>query len=260
MKNNRINALWSPVLCFTFLLSGVFSNSLQAQNDNPGIIMSLTEFTVKAGHNTQFTEGIKTWKTCYLENKGEWTWNMWQRIQGEGNVYVLTSTMANWAEMDNTSDEAAQACQNMVRDLINPNVEKTVQNMARSIPDLSKTSPSEGSVANVFFFRVKNSTKFRGVVDEVENVLNRVEGEPRGYWYGAVGGDLNAPHYFVSTLYSNFAAMDADRDDVWTVVEKADGKKKRDQLQADFRDSVEQVWSFMFRKVDEISHTGSQVN
>ncbi len=222
--------------------------------------MSMTEFTVKPGHNTQFREGIKTWKDCYLENDGEWTWNMWQRIQGEGTVYVLTSTMANWAEMDDTSDEAGQACQNLARDLITPNVEKAVQNMARSIPDLSKATSAEGSVANVFFFRVNNTSKFRDVVDEVENTLNRVEGEPRGYWYNVIGGDLNAPHYFVSNIYDNFAAMDANRDDVWTVVENADGKKKRNQLQADFRDAVENVWSYMYRRADDISHNGNQTN
>ena len=67
---------------------------------NESILLNLSEITVKPGHNAQFIQGVKAWKECYLENNGEDKWNMWKRVQGEGNVYTMTSVMANWAEMD----------------------------------------------------------------------------------------------------------------------------------------------------------------
>jgi len=230
-------------------------NTVQAQNNSR--ILSMTEFTLKQGHNTQFREGIKAWKNCYLENNGEWTWNLWSRVQGEGNVYLLASYMDKWAEMDDASDEAGQACQNLAVNLINPSVEKTVSNMARTMPDMSKDVVDGTEVVSVYLWRINNSTKFLEAIRSVQSSLKKQEGDLRGYWYNSVGGDLNAPHYFVVTSYPNFAAMDKPMDGVWDVVEKADGKKKREQLQADYRDAVDQSWSYMYRRVGDLSHAGN---
>ncbi|MGF1670528.1 MAG: hypothetical protein ACFCU6_08780, partial [Balneolaceae bacterium] len=201
--------------------------------------MSITEFTIKSGHDTQFREGVSAWKTCYLENDGEWEWNMWRRVQGEGIVYGLTSFMNHWAEMDD-EDEAGAACQSLAQSMIVPHIKSSVRNMSRTMPDISKAPSEAMEVASVFYWRVKNGTKFMNTVRSVESALRKVEGEPRGYWHSSIGGDLNAPHYFVVTPYADFAAMDTPMDSVWDVVEKADGKKKRDQLQADYRESLEQ--------------------
>jgi hypothetical protein len=85
------------------ILTGLFAiPAAQAQDEEGSMILSATEFTIKPGHNTQFMEGVKAWKACYLEHEGEWTWNLWSRVQGEGNVYILASFMENWAEMDDT--------------------------------------------------------------------------------------------------------------------------------------------------------------
>ena len=43
---------------------------------------------------------IRYFNLSYLKNKGTEHWNVWHRVQGKGDVYVLTGTMANWAEMD----------------------------------------------------------------------------------------------------------------------------------------------------------------
>lgn len=60
----------------------------------------MSEITVKPGQESEFNEGEKLWKKCYLENKGTDKFNIWRRVQGEGIVYVLTRMMDNWAEMD----------------------------------------------------------------------------------------------------------------------------------------------------------------
>lgn len=239
------------------LIMGLASQNALAQDEEPSMILSMTEFTIKPGHGTQFREGIKVWKECYLENEGDWNWNIWSRMQGEGNVYVLTSYMENWAAMDDRSDEAGRECQNLARNLINPNVEKATSNMARTIPSVSKTPGAANDVVNVLYFRVKNGTLFRETVSEVVSTIRDVEGEPRGYWYDGIGGDVNAPHYFLVTPYENFAAMDEQRDGVWTVVENEHGSDKSDELLTNFRESVDESWSYIYRRVADLSHPGN---
>jgi len=239
------------------LVTGFFTPTAQAQEEG-SMIISMTEFVVKPGHNTQFVEGVKAWKECYVENEGEWTWNMWSRVQGEGNVYGLTSFMENWSQMDDSSDEAGQACQNLAVHLINPNVEKATANMARTIPSMSRAPGVSMDVISVMYWRVKNGTLFRETVSEVVSTISSVEGGSRGFWYSAVGGDLNAPHYFVVTPYENFAAMDVDRDGPWEVVEKEHGADKRAELQSNYRESVDQSWSYMYRRIADLSYSGTE--
>ena len=79
--------------------------------ENEGYLLTMSEITVKQGQNDAFTAGVKAWKECYLENNGEDKWNMWRRMQGEGNVYIFSGTMTSWAEFDNDSgDEAGKNC------------------------------------------------------------------------------------------------------------------------------------------------------
>ena len=241
-----------------FLITALASQNTWAQDNEESVIMSLTEFTIKPGHNTQFVEGVKTWKECYLEHEGEWTWYMSRRVQGTGNVYALRSYMENWAEMDDASDEAGEACQNLVVNLINPNIEKATTHLSRFIPSISKAGGS-ADVVNVMYVRVKNGTQFMETVREVESIVGDVEGEPRGYWYGSIGGDINAPHYSLATPYENFAAMDEERDHVWTVVENELGEEKRAELQSNFRESVDQIWSYMWRNVPDLANRAATI-
>lgn len=258
MKTQNISKTILSVLVACIFTGLISTPSAQAQAEEGSMILSATEFTVKPGHNTQFREGVKAWKACYLEHEGEWTWNMWSRVQGEGNVYILSSFMENWAEMDDPSDEAGQACQNLAVNLINPNIEKSNRNLSRTMPSMSRAPGGAMDVINVSYWRVKNGSLFRETVSEIVSTVRSVEGEPRGWWYSAIGGDLNAPHYFVVTPFENFAALDVQRDGVWTVVENQHGAEKRDELQNKYRESVDQFWSYMFRRVADLSHGGSE--
>lgn len=229
-----------------------------AQDNEESVIMSLTEFTIKPSHNTQFREGVKTWKECYLEHEGEWNWYMSRRVQGTGNVYALRSYMENWAEWDDASDEAGKACQNLAVNLINPNVEKATTHLSRTIPSISKASGTPGDVVNVMYVRVKNGTLFRETVREVTSAIRDAEGDAREWWYREIGGGLDAPHYSAVTPYENFAAMDEERDGVWTVVENELGEEKRAELQNNFRESVDEIWSYMWRNDKELSRNSGE--
>jgi hypothetical protein len=229
------------------------SNKVQAQEIEKGFLLSMTEFTIKPGHDEQFREGIKAWKKCYIESKGDWTWSIWHRMNGEGNVYILTSRMANWAEMDET-DEAGKNCLTIAREQINPHIETSEDNFARFMPDNSKAYPNADMVLWVTSWQVNNGTKFKEIVKLLTDATKQAEGSPRGYWYSLMGGSKDAADFFVATPFANFSAMDVDRDNVWDIYEKANGKESRNQLQAELRESVKDSWSYILKRDTELSH------
>ena len=248
-----IRLLHANFLLMIFAFSTIVSNGLQAQEKEKGFILSMTELTIKPGHDNQFKEGVKAWKACYLENKGEWTWNVWHRMNGEGNVYILTSRMANWAEMDET-DESGKNCYDLVRDLINPHIESSVDNFARFMPDYSRTYPNSDPVLWVTSFQVNDGTKFKEIVKEVTDATSKVEGSPRGFWYSFMGGSKNTEDVLVATPFKNFAELDVEKENVWNIYEKANGKEKRDQLQADFRETIKESWAYLYMLDADLSH------
>ena len=253
MKLNNSHLKKLTIVFTLFFAVTLFSNQATAQEEEKGFILSMTEFTIKKGHDNQFKEGIKAWKACYLENGGTWTWNVWSRIQGEGNVYVMTSGMDKWAEMDE-KDEAGKECRDLARDLIYPHIETTERNFARFMPELSKTYPNSDNVLWVTSFQVENWRKFKEIIKEVGDAVVQAEGSPRGYWYSVMGGNRDNEDFFVATPFKDFAAMDVERDNVWTIYENANGKKKRDEMQAEFRGATKEIWSYMYKRVEEISH------
>jgi hypothetical protein len=229
---------------------------LALSQGNNSYLLNMSEITVKQGHDAQFVEGVKAWKKCYADNGGTDKWNFWRRVQGEGTVYVLTSTMANWAEMDKDDDAAGKACRMNVVNLIIPNVKSFEYNIAQSMPNLSRSSamPETTSLVWVYNIKTSNSASFLEAVGEMTTTLKKAEGDSRGTWYNVQGGAPDRSNYFISVPYDNFAAMDVDSDGVWKVYEKANGKAKTDALRAKFRASVSSDWSYMYTLNKELSN------
>lgn len=222
--------------------------------DNESFMLNITEITVKNGHNAQFVEGVKTWKKCYKDNKGEDPWNMWRRVQGEGTVYALTSRMANWAEMDEDGDEAGRACRMQVVNLIMPHVKSVNYNIARFMPKISATnSMDDATVVWVWNVQASNSRDFMDVVNEIASALKKADGDRRGTWYSVQGGGTEAADYFVAVPYKNFAEMDVDRDGVWTIYEKQNGKSKTDALRNKMNGSISNEWSYLYSLSKDMS-------
>ncbi|SDA39121.1 hypothetical protein SAMN03080617_00228 [Algoriphagus alkaliphilus] len=224
------------------------------QSDPLGPLMSVTEFTIKPGHEVQFQEGVKAWKSCYLAEKGEWTWRVWQRQQGEGNVYVLASDMPNWAEMDKT-DPVGSNCASLVTAIINPHIEKATNHITRLHPALSMSTPTTDELISVGFYELHASEahKFIPIIREIAASLTKAEGAPRGYWYSWVTMSPDSPNYHVVNPYKNFAAMDITRNNVWDIYEKEHGKEKRDAMQAQFRSTLKNVWTYLYKLNKDMS-------
>lgn len=216
-------------------------------------ILTMSELTIKQGHNEQFKAGVKMYKECYEKNNGTDSWNLWSRLQGEGTVYVLTGMVKNWTEFDK-DDEAGKACRDIVINMIMPHIEKNVYHLASTMPEMStkKVTPDR-TVVWVTYFKVKNSTLFNATVKDVHNTLKAVEGDIRGSWYSFMGGAEDAPDYMVSTSYKNLAELDIEKEGVWKVMENKLGVKKAEQMRNDFRNSLDASWGYTYILNKEMS-------
>jgi hypothetical protein len=236
------------------ILMIVMSKNSVAQQDPLGRLVSITEFTIKPGHDAQFRQGVKSWKACYLENMGEWTWRMWQRQQGEGNVYTLASDMANWAEMDN-DDEPGNKCQDLIRVLINPHIEKATSHITRFQPSISNGQPADGEIMRVSFYKLNsvNGYKMLEVVKEVEEIRKKAGKTSSGFWYSWITASPESPNYHFVNRYKDYASMDITQENVWEMVENEVGKEKRNELQATFRSSLESTWNYIYKLDKDMS-------
>lgn len=242
----KISKTILSIACFLLMLP----LTILAQEDE-SFIMNTTAFTIKFGHDSDFTEGVKKWNKCYKDNKGTESWNVWHRLQGKGNVYVLTSTMENWAEMDK-SDEAGKACRSIAEDLIIPHIENSEFNTNRFMPNYSRKTNLEGmSIVWVYSFKVNNSLVFNEVVKDVTTTIAQKEGDNRGFWYAVMAGE--GANYFVSTPYKSFADLDTDTDNVWQVYESAHGAAKTKAIREKFNAALEDVWSYTYTLETELS-------
>ncbi|MCA0133684.1 hypothetical protein [Winogradskyella alexanderae] len=228
---------------------------LMGQNDNSSVINNVTHIKVKMGHDAQFMEGVKMYKKCYAENGGEGTWNFWNRVQGANSVYAVTDTMENWAEMDEGPDEAGSKCRYLFSDFILPHMEKMDYMITKSMPEISNDSTEPSANVWVTYFRVSNSSDFMDVVKAVSGAVKKAEGDERAYWYGAQGGGEQDADYLVAWPFENYAELDKDMDGVWTVYEKANGKKKTDEMRAKFDKSIDGRWSYIYSKNMDMSKT-----
>ena len=237
------------LLCLILLLPLIV-----VSQENESFLLNLTEMTVKNGHDAQFKEGVKSWKKCYQENEGKDKWNVWHRVQGEGSVYTITSTMANWAEMDDDNNAAGKECRMIAVNLIRPHIKSRNYNIARSMPLVSRSTPMPEDTKLVWVYNVKtsNSDSFKEAVKEINAAIKKAEGDSRATWYNVQGGQ--GADYFVAVPYKNFADLDADRDGVWKIHEKANGKAKTDALKAKLRASVSNDWSYMYTLNEELSN------
>lgn len=217
-------------------------------------ILQMFELKIKMNQGQKFSEGMKKWKDCYLENKGVDTWNVWNRVQGESGVVAVTFYMDKFAEMDEGPEEADTACQEIFRNDVFPYVESMQRNMATTMPAISRSPSTDNQVVWVTFFSTNNSTDFNEVVKEVSSTYREVKGEPLGYWYDFVGGGPDAPDYMVSLPYKNYAGLDAEWDGPWDVYEQKHGKDKMTKMRAKFREALKESWAYMYKLNEDLSN------
>lgn len=236
-----------------FLLLLLTSFVMTSQEEQ-SYLLNVSELKIKHGHDEQFTEGVKKFKSCYQGNQGTDKWNIWKRLQGNGNVYVLTSTMENWAEMDKDDEEQAdKECQDIVKEFILPHIESSSYSIARSLPNLSRSPDENMRLVWVTFFDVNNTPEFQEIIEEINSAVKENEGKPRGVWYSYVGGAVGDPNFMISVPYKDFAELDMERDGPWEVMEKKHGKEKTGEIRSKFRNSVNNIWSYLYTLKEDLS-------
>jgi len=87
----------------------------------------------------------------------------------------------------------------------------------------------------------------------VTSAIKEDEGEPRGIWYSYMGGAVGDPNYMVSVPYKNFAELDMERDGPWEMMEKKHGKAKTEEVRSRFRNSVNNIWSYLYTLKEDLS-------
>ncbi|MCG2590954.1 hypothetical protein [Rhodohalobacter sulfatireducens] len=256
MNTTKIGKWAIQLLACTIILMGMNTN-MQAQDDseNEPMLLSISEFTIKTGHNLAFQEGVKTWKSCYLENDGKWTWNMWYRMNGEGTVYYLTSYSASWTDFA-AEDPAGQACYRQAAELIMPAVEKVEDHFSWTKPEWSLTpGDSQNTVVEVAYFRVKDRMIFNSLVTDVMEIIEESQGSKRSMWYESQGGGPDGFHYMNVFPYENMEALDEPVESAWSIIAEAEGEDTRDEYYEDYKNSVENSWMYIFRLNEEMSHS-----
>jgi hypothetical protein len=219
-------------------------------------LLTLSEITVKQGHNAQFMEGVKKWKECYNKEEGKDSWAFWSRVQGEGNVYGISGDMPNWAEMDN-EDMASKSCRMIVMNFITPHIEKVNYNITKKLPAWSrKSKKTDTKIVWITYFRVKNDVLFTELIKEITETIISEEGEPRGNWYGFMGGSEDAPNYMVSDLFKSYAGIDEGekKNSPFGIYKKVKGDKKANQMMDKWISAVDGSWSYLWELNTELSN------
>ncbi|MBK8711713.1 MAG: hypothetical protein IPL97_07580 [Niastella sp.] len=221
--------------------------------ESKGTLLNISEITVKPGQDAQFNEGVKLWKECYVKHHGTDHWNIWHRVQGIGNVYVLAGPMEKWADMDK-KDTSGDACNKTVRDFIMPHIEKVDYNIAQSIPEFSRETLKDTKLIWVTFFKIKNTPDFMDAVKGLNAAIKTTEGSYRWYFYKIMGGSPETADYFFTQPYKGFADLDNDQSSVWKVYEKVNGAKATDAIRTKIRNAITLNWSYLYTLSEDLSN------
>ncbi|MGQ4276892.1 hypothetical protein ACQ5ES_07590 [Pseudidiomarina sp. E22-M8] len=247
----KINLITTLAFSFALLAS---PTAFADDHEEESFYLSISELSVKLGHTKAFKDGVKAVKKCYQDAKGKEPWSIWNRVQGAGNVFVVTSTYENWQGFF-ADDESDKTCRSVVRDHVIPHIDSTYHKIASFKSDWSNIESPSGNFVAVYNFKVTNYELFNVTVGAIEDGL-KDDGGPGAAWYSVIGGRDQAD-YFVVEYFADAAALDADDPSVWKRLEAAVGKAEADKLRKDFRQSVGEWWSYMYARYDDLSYTPS---
>ncbi len=112
----------------------------QAQEE-PGVVARWTYWTIKAGMEDQFEEGLKRHNAFHKSQNDDWALHTWQVVTGKNSgKYVRGSFDHHWADFD-AEDEMAEADAADSATNIDPYIEAGRPAIYNYLADLSRPSP-----------------------------------------------------------------------------------------------------------------------
>ena len=236
----------------TLVLSSVPSAVFGQENgESSGDLYTVYDLHVRLGEEPAFREGMTAWKDCYSEQDGKETWTAYRRLQGKGIVYAVVFSNPTWEEIGRR-DPAAQACQSVLRERIDPHLDAVETMISRFMPDISG-EPGPHELAEVYSFEVGDASAFMAVVEAVTGVM-REDGEGlRGWWHYTRGGGPGTADFFVVDPFQDFAAMDEQRSSPWARYAAVHGEDAAAEMRTKFREAVDDEWSYLYRRVADLS-------
>lgn len=221
-------------------------------HEDESYILLINHYNVDPEHINAFMAGGEAWKKCYLDNGGTENWTIWRRMQGDGITFTFTKAFSNWQHFF-AGEEAVNKCQSVVSEQIMPYVLSMNGGFARSIPEWTSNDAAGGLIVDVYNFRIKDYELFNTTVEAVETAI-KDDGKGPHSWYYTIGGRDDA-EFFVVEYYADPVAMDAKTPGVWERLDEAVGEERSKQLQNDFVNSVDEMWSYLYAQLPDLSHT-----
>lgn len=235
-------------------LALLVSAPLTAQEDTAAAasrpVMQLIHIELKHGHDGPWRAAIKDFKACYEKAGGKRTWTAWRRLNGAGTVYTVVTSNANWAALDQR-DEAMGGCYPAMMEATTPHEASVSEEFVRPNNDFSR--PIDGDVVRVIGLMIDDYAGFMAAAGEINKTLKDADAGPHLLWMEVEGGPADAADMQIVMGYDNFAAMDVEVEGVWAVVERIHGKDKMLELRKAVQASVDDSWTYLYKRDGELS-------
>lgn len=221
--------------------------------DDDGDVGRIFIAKVKHGQGEALRAGIKAHNDCYGEHGGEHAWDTWVAETGKLGRYAFTTGGRKWAMFDER-EEADEACDEVFAEQFLPHIDKATSEFTRFMAEHSHMGEGEYNLAWVINFKVKDARRFLGAMAQIAAAAKATEWENNYAFYDVVAGGSSAADFFVVVLNENFGGLDAENPGLFEMVAAHHGEEAAERIRTDLRDSIQDDWSDMWRRVPDLSY------
>ena len=233
----------SLVLCALLL---VLAPVAQAEEEEPGTVTRISYWTIKAGMEDEFEEGLKRHNDFHKAHNDDWALHTWQVVTGKNAGKYLRGTFGHhWADFD-AEDEMAEADAADAATNMNLYLESGHPIILNHLPNLSHPPESDGPSAMyraVFFHLKQNGQRaFMEAVGKAHAAIGKTNWPSNYIWYEVVDGG-RIPTLILVLPRANWAAFAPQEKSFAEMLLEAYGEEEAGAILAAFGDSTALQWS-----------------